>query len=164
MLADYDPFSEEQQERQQPSCIPLSSALRFYTNLPSRKPAGGGHTKVATTGAGHPTAPHHHGQQTAGGGSSGKAAPVTAAGLPSLGRASSTGSASPSGQWDCALGTGFLPLESAYLGTGDIPYTPKKCRYVVWFIPMDTYWELGDTLLLCRGTCWNIRKIVLAAH
>ena len=91
--ADYDPFLEDHQERQQPSCIPLSSALRFYTNLPSRKPPAG-HTKVATTGAAHPPPP----TSTAALGG-GKAAPVTAVGPPpGLGRASSTGSASNSGQ------------------------------------------------------------------
>ena len=92
--ADYDPFSQEQQERQQPSCIPLSSALRFYTNLPSRKPANAAaKTAAGSNGA---AAAHHNGQQVAaGGGGTG----ATGAGMPTLGRASSTGSASPSGQW-----------------------------------------------------------------
>ncbi|KAF0295050.1 hypothetical protein FJT64_007362 [Amphibalanus amphitrite] len=87
----YDPFSEEQQERQQPSCIPLSSALRFYTNLPSRKPAAAAAKTAPAAGAG--SHGPNHGQQTGGGGT------AATAGLPTLGRASSTGSASPSGQW-----------------------------------------------------------------
>ncbi|XP_043206613.1 uncharacterized protein LOC122372975 isoform X1 [Amphibalanus amphitrite] len=85
---DYDPFSEEQQERQQPSCIPLSSALRFYTNLPSRKPAAAAAKTAPAAGAG--SHGPNHGQQTGGGGT------AATAGLPTLGRASSTGSASPS--------------------------------------------------------------------
>lgn len=78
---DYDPFIQEQQERQQPSCIPLSSALRFYTNLPSRRPAG----CAAKVAAGAHPAQHH-----------GPGQPAAATPAAAVGRASSTGSASPS--------------------------------------------------------------------
>ncbi|XP_037068725.1 juxtaposed with another zinc finger protein 1-like [Pollicipes pollicipes] len=82
---DYDPCNQEQQERQQPSCIPLSSALRFFTNVPRKS---GGPAKVAPQAAAVVAGGGGGGSSGGGGGG--------AAGLPGLGRASSTGSASPS--------------------------------------------------------------------